>query len=269
MTSIYVVGHKPFALPEGADSSYRPMMVGPSKPWGRENGYAVDDDGLNISDKNSTFCELTAYYWAWKNPSDDDLLGFCHYRRYFMENDAPLNTSTIEKIFSDPTVVMIVPEKTTWRMDKVTDAYIRGAGYQQDLIHTENVIREKWPEYLDAFHEVLDSNSAYYRNMLIARRDIFEAYCSWLFSILFEVEKRVDLSSYNATERRVFGFLSEILLNVYIVAKKLKVVEVPTSSFDVESKGTKTKQTVMRFGKSMIKRIVWFPTGINPKKRSS
>ena len=40
-----------------------------------------DDEGDNISQKNKTYCELTAQYWAWKN-EDADYYGFFHYRRY-------------------------------------------------------------------------------------------------------------------------------------------------------------------------------------------
>ena len=41
-----------------------------------------DDEGDNISNKNKTYCELTAQYWAWKN-MEADYYGFFHYRRYF------------------------------------------------------------------------------------------------------------------------------------------------------------------------------------------
>lgn len=40
-----------------------------------------DDEGDNISERNKTYCELTAQYWAWKN-EEADYYGFFHYRRY-------------------------------------------------------------------------------------------------------------------------------------------------------------------------------------------
>ena len=47
------------------------------------NGQPCD----NISDKNETYCELTAMYWAWKNIKkiypDIEYIGLNHYRRYF------------------------------------------------------------------------------------------------------------------------------------------------------------------------------------------
>lgn len=61
--------------------------------------------------------------------------------------------------------------------------------------------------------------------MFIARRDVFEAYCNWLFTILKEVENHIDVSSYDNYNKRVFGFLSERLLDVYIDHNNLKYVE--------------------------------------------
>ena len=48
------------------------------------------------------------------------------------------------------------------------------------------------------------------------KRPLFDAYCEWLFSVLFELEKRLDISGYSAYDRRVFGFVSERLLDVWL-----------------------------------------------------
>ena len=45
-----------------------------------------DNTGINISEKNPTFNELTLIYWAWKN-TNQDFIGFAHYRRYFVYNN--------------------------------------------------------------------------------------------------------------------------------------------------------------------------------------
>lgn len=44
-----------------------------------------------------------------------------------------------------------------------------------------------------------------------------------MFDILFKLEKEIDLSKYEGQERRVFGFVSELLMDVYVNKNKLKV----------------------------------------------
>ena len=58
----------------------------PQFKWLEENMIG-DDTGDNISDKNSSYNELTAVYWAWKNYDklrNPDYIGLMHYRRHFI-----------------------------------------------------------------------------------------------------------------------------------------------------------------------------------------
>ena len=75
---IIIAAHKPYRMPE--DPMYVPVHVGAS---GKDDiGFVRDDSGDNISELNPEFCELTGFYWAWKN-LDADYIGLVHYRRYF------------------------------------------------------------------------------------------------------------------------------------------------------------------------------------------
>ena len=52
-------------------------------------------------------------------------------------------------------------------------------------------------------------------NMFIMKKEIFHKYCEWLFDILFETEKRLDMTWYSVEEYRVMGYLAERLCGIY------------------------------------------------------
>ena len=95
----------------------------------------------------------------------------------------------------------------------------------RDLEITGQVILEKFPEYYDAFNNGMQSALASFTNMMVAPKIIYDAYCEWLFDILFEVERRIDISDYDSYQSRVFGFLSERLLHPWIMMQDIKVYE--------------------------------------------
>jgi hypothetical protein len=81
---IFVAHHK-----EGfvyRDEIFEPIQVGRAKSNFKLEMIG-DDTGENISFKNSVYCELTAIYWAWKNCTENDYIGICHYRRYYSFNN--------------------------------------------------------------------------------------------------------------------------------------------------------------------------------------
>ena len=63
--------------------------------------------------------------------------------------------------------------------------------------------------------------------MLVMKNPCFDAFCEWLFSILFELEKRLDISDYDAYNRRVFGFVSERLVDCWLGTNHIPYAEMP------------------------------------------
>ena len=82
-TKIFVCTHKPFDPPK--DSMYIPLHVGHKGK--KDLGYIGDDTGIEISEKNPYYSELTGLYWAAHNCCDADIKGICHYRRYLINEN--------------------------------------------------------------------------------------------------------------------------------------------------------------------------------------
>jgi hypothetical protein len=82
-------------------------------------------------------------------------------------------------------------------------------------------------EYLIDFDVVMKRTSGHLFNMMIMRRDRYDEYCGWLFPILSQLEKQVDVSQMSAFDARLFGRVSELLLDVWLRHNKIKYKEVP------------------------------------------
>ena len=223
---ILVAAHKKYWMP--SDSVYVPLHVGAEGK--ADLGYLKDNTGDNISIKNPNFCELTGLYWAWKN-LNCEYIGLCHYRRYFAKGGSGsieqkkskiLKYADYEKLLSEYDV--IVPKKRNYYIETVRSQY-EHAHNKSDLEETEKIIAKKYPEYSDAFNKVMNRKRLHILNMFAMKKVLFDQYCSWLFDILFELEKRIDTSTYNQYEARVYGFLSERLFNVWLEESKLKLFE--------------------------------------------
>src|SRR5699024_100072 len=99
--------------------------------------------------------------------------------------------------------------------------------YEEDLRVTKETIDRLFPDYSQYLDDVLQRKSAHMFNMFIMRSDLFDAYCEWLFTILFDIEENLDITEYSSFHQRVFGRISEILLDVWLAKHNLKYAEVP------------------------------------------
>ena len=226
---IIVATHKKYQMPE--DKMYIPVQVGAE---GKEDlGYQKDNSGENISEKNPFFCELTGLYWAWKNLSAD-YIGLVHYRRHFsVNNKIPKNESEKFKILLTEEQASEKLEKVDVILPKLRKYYIENlyshyehTMYIEPLDETRKIIEEKYPEYIEEFDKLHKRTSAHMFNMFVMKKEILNEYCTWLFDILFELEKRTDPSKYDSFHARFYGRVSELLLDVWINKNQIKYEEV-------------------------------------------
>ena len=203
-----------------------------------------DDSGENISRLNPFLDELTVLFWIWKN-TRQEFVGLCHYRRFFTADETQktfdakkiLDAAQIEKIFRDCDIITPIEGVTKISQREII---FLGTG-QPDLNRlVEKIFRQhillKQPEYLDAFEKILDSIAFFPCGMFIARRKIFDAYCSWLFSFLIDVTEEVrdkirvgekTLEDLGHDYSRVVGFFAERLLTVWLMKNFLRIKELP------------------------------------------
>lgn len=222
---IYVAMHKPYIHP--GDSLYEMIQVG---AVGHPSFCSTrDDSGQNISEKNNSFCELTAMYWMRYN-SEADILGLVHYRRYFASKKV-LCKNKFQNLLSSEEIVqvmqnvdMILPNKRYYVIE-TTFSHYSHAHHEKDLIAVRAVINDLCSDYLPAFDSVMRRRSGHRFNMFIMKRKVFQDYCDWLFPILFELEKRIDTSDYDEYNKRVIGFISERLLDVWLMNRNYSYIE--------------------------------------------
>lgn len=215
---IIVATHKKYWMPN--DSMYLPLHVGAE---GKESiGYTPDNTGDNISGKNANYCELTGLYWAWKNLKAD-YIGLAHYRRHFSngkrfgdKKDKVISQVELEKCLAEADILL--PKPRNYWIETNYSQYAH-AHHAIDLDTTRAIIQEKYPEYIKAYDESMKRTTGHRFNMFIMKKDQFDEYCEWLFDILFELENRLDISSYNKNDARVFGFVSERLLDIWLETK--------------------------------------------------
>ena len=253
---VIVATHKKYDMPK--DKLYLPLHVGAE---GKDDiGYEKDNKGENISLKNPNFCELTGLYWAWKN-LNEKYIGLSHYRRHFASKkinkkdliNSVLTLKEADKILNE--VDIIVPKLRKYYIENLYSHYDHTM-YIEPLDITGNIIEEKYPEYKLEFDKLKKRTSAHMFNMMIMKKDKLDEYCTWLFDILFELEKRVDNTKYDSFHARFYGRVSELLFDVWLNTKGYSYKEIKVISMEKVNwfkKGTsflKAKFLGEKYGKS-------------------
>ena len=212
-------------------------------------GYLGDDTGDNISELNLYLNELTALYWIWKNTSHT-IIGLNHYRRFFTERsdtnrrlftESPYKNFAVEKILSHEAIeeilrdcdIIVAQNVIAFMSVSCWQKIYNGADLEQFV---SNIFRKhiahKQPDYLDAFDTGSNAYTMFQYEIFITRRNIFDAYCEWLFSFLLDVMEEVFAKTNikqinNPRKYRIVGILCERLMTVWLRKNRLKIKKLP------------------------------------------
>ena len=266
---IYIVAHKQFKMPL-LKGEYKTIYVGSNiKKWAMENSQLHDSAGdKNIAGKNSNYCELTALYWMYKNDVSSKNIGLNHYRRYF-KSDLDTSIASTKELDSYLEKYDVVLVKKIKFLISIEQNYYMTTGYKQDISLLRKVIQTIYPSYFTSLDSFLKGKSMSYANMFYMSNELFKQYSEWLYNILFEMEKTVDMSGYTLQEKRLYGYLGELLLNVWVINNNLKVKELDLVNLDVQSTHPLVylKKRIIQESKYIAKFILYFPSGIPTRRR--
>lgn len=192
------------------DDIYMPIHVGKALHPELDLGFQGDDTGDNISEKNGSYCELTAMYWAWKNlPTDVDIVGIAHYRRYL-----DVSADRIVRNINCNRIILPAPIILGWSVAKELALWTS----MEEVYLLVDILRGRYPDFVNLIDSYFFRSNKFYRlNMAIMSRSDFEDYCGFIFPILEELERySISRIGRYTRQKRVFGYIGEILIGLWI-----------------------------------------------------
>ena len=205
---------------------------------------------------NRRWSELSAMYTVWKDGPVTDVVGFCHYRRFFdFRPDAGDGRETtiarpaISRVKPGSSFEELVPRVASGTIvvgrpvdlgASVFDNYCRYHN-ANDYLQLLAIVTESHSELLPFFVDDLAATELYCNNMFVMPWHLFDRLCSTWFPVLEEFCARADASRAQDYQNRDVSFLSERLFNAwikYVHAQGVEIDERPIFFVDGERNAT-------------------------------
>lgn len=206
---------------------YLPIQVGKALHPDINLGFIGDNEGDNISEKNPKYCEWTALYWGWKNLKDVQYKGLCHYRRYF---DASITSDNIENLLKDKDIILTNERKS---IEPNFNIPISCMGVENAFLLVDTIL-SLYPDAERATVDYLLNNNHYTQcSMFIARKEVYDEICEFIFPILESFEKKVPEMPYSRMNRAV-AYAGEMLLGLFVLYKGYRVRHIQLDAIGAE-----------------------------------
>ena len=196
------------------DPWVKPLHVG-SRNEKSDYDKVFDDEWMDsLTDRNGFLAEMTGAYWIWKQSKKTEYKGLCHYRRHFVlsEDDVVLiHNASVDVILSTPRFV---------------------PGGMHKMFEVETPVKKEVFENLfsaiddvalndrEEFERYIETPFYFPNNMVVAKSEIYDEYCAWIFPILLRMIE-IDLETgYGHANDRHIAYAAELLTSYYFVKRK-------------------------------------------------
>ena len=119
------------------------------------------------------------------------------------------------------------------------------------------LIIKKDKTYEKIINRLLRQNYYHCFNMFYCKKELMNEYCQWLFEILFDFEKKIDITEWSAQQQRVYGFIAEFLMNVWIEKKGLIVKEIDVAQSEEFPAPMTTNAEINVINPNFLKKILY------------
>ena len=232
-----------------------PVQVGCALKTDLYSDMYHDNNGENISVHNPKYCELTAVYWGWKNQDKlghPDYIGLMHDRRHFIFNpELPipnkqitwmphssvykfppicpaylsyLTDDVIRSYFPANDIIILKEYDITYNLGKnatMRDRFLYSEGMSASIFEIwENTVKKLFPDYTQELETFVHGHVEHLCSMSIMRKDLYEQYCHFTFTVLKAVDEQIDSSQFSAPQKRFLGYLGEFMLSIFVMKLK-------------------------------------------------
>lgn len=168
-----------------------------------------DDRGNTISAKNGNYSELTVTYYGWKN-SHAAYKGICHYRRIF-----DISEEQMQELLARQSGWDVILPYPTVHYPNIAVQHLRYLN-EGDWAAMLQALQEEAPAYFEAYQQMLHRGERFFHNfnMLLARAEVFDDYCEFLFRVLARAEALVTPKEWERADRFA-GYMGENLTTIY------------------------------------------------------
>lgn len=121
---------------------------------------------------------------------------------------------------------VIVPNKRRYFIETMESHFLHlPYTFEKDYKVLREVIGEKTPEYVKAYDKVMNRTWAHMFNMFIMKKELFDRYCDWMFPVIFECDRRIDVTGYTPMEARTVAYFGEFMLDIWMTKNHISYKE--------------------------------------------